>query len=272
MQIRRLLPLAAMLLLAGCGTGRLTAATEQTTESTTQQTTASAAETTATPAATTTQQTTAPATEPTTAATAQTTTEPTTQQTAAVTVTENWMLRLANKTHAVGEYAPPELTELKNGVQVDARMYPALQKMFDDMRAQGLTPFVREGYRTYAQQVDIMETRIRSYKEQGYSAAQAEKLAKDYVAEPGTSEHQLGLAVDINAESGNNWSVYNWLAAHAQEYGFILRYPQNGKAITGYEYEPWHYRYVGVEAAKEIYAAKTTLEEYLGEQALREAS
>ncbi len=273
MHLRRLLPLAAMLLLAGCGSGRIAATAEQTTEPTASQTAQPTVQptiqsTTQSTTESTTESTTQSTTESTTESTTQPTTQPTmgstTKPTAAVTVTENWMLRLANRTHPVGEYEPPELTLLKNGVQVDSRMYPALQRMFDDMRAQGLKPFVREGYRTYAQQVDIMETRIRSYRSQGYSEQKATALAKDYVAEPGTSEHQLGLAVDINAENGNNWSVYNWLAVHAQEYGFILRYPQDGKEITGYEYEPWHYRYVGTDAAKEIYDAKTTLEEYLG--------
>ena len=183
---------------------------------------------------------------------------------AAQPASEDWMLRLANKTHPVGEYAPPALVTLKNGTKVDARMYPALQKMYDDMRAQGLKPMTREAYRTYAQQQDIMQTRIRQHKNEGKSDKEAKRLAEMYVAVPGTSEHQLGLAVDINSEDGNHWNVYNWLVKNAYKYGFILRYPQGKEKITGFQYEAWHYRYVGETAALVMQKSGQTLEEYLG--------
>ncbi|MBR5370918.1 MAG: D-alanyl-D-alanine carboxypeptidase family protein [Oscillospiraceae bacterium] len=176
----------------------------------------------------------------------------------------DWMLRLANKTHPVGEYVPPELVTLRNGTQVDARMYPALQEMYDQMRAEGLQPMTREAYRTYAQQEDIMQTRIRQHKSEGKSAAEAKTLAEMYVAVPGTSEHQLGLAVDVNSEDGNNTKIYNWLAKNAYRYGFIQRYPEGKEDITGFQAEAWHYRYVGKEAAKVIREKGITLEEYLG--------
>ena len=176
-----------------------------------------------------------------------------------------WMLVLVNDSHPLTDLTPPELVTLSNGNTVDARMYPALQAMFDAMRAKGLSPFVREGFRTNEMQQNILDSRIQQYMNQGYSQEKARSLALQYVAEPGTSEHQLGLAVDINSTDGNNWPCYNWLAAHAQEYGFILRYPQGKENITGIAYEPWHYRYVGEKAAAEIYAAGVTLEEYLGE-------
>ena len=81
---------------------------------------------------------------------------------------------------------------------------------------------------------------------------------------PGTSEHQLGIAVDINADKSksSNDEVYTWLAANAHNYGFILRYPQGKQEITGTSYGPWHYRYVGVDAAREIYERGICLEEY----------
>ena len=84
---------------------------------------------------------------------------------------------------------------------------------------------------------------------------------------PGTSEHQLGLGVDINADGINSYGyeVYNWLAQNAYGYGFIYRYPENKVTITGIANEPWHYRYVGVNAATEIYKRGICLEEYLGE-------
>lgn len=83
------------------------------------------------------------------------------------------------------------------------------------------------------------------------------------MALPGTSEHELGLAVDIN-DAGDD-GVYDWLAANAARFGFIQRYPDGSERITGIDHEPWHYRYVGVEAAEQISARGITLEEYLGE-------
>ncbi len=89
-------------------------------------------------------------------------------------------------------------------------------------------------------------------------------LAEKWLAIPGTSEHQLGIAVDINAdkEKSSNEEVYEWLAENAYKYGFILRYPQSKEDITGTAYEPWHYRYVGEEAAEEIFNRQICLEEY----------
>ena len=139
-----------------------------------------------------------------------------TGSTSAVSVTtpsaeDAWMLVLVNDSHPLSVLTPPELVTLSNGKSVDARMYPALQAMFDAMRAKGLSPFVREGFRTNEMQQDILDTRIQKYVNQGYSKEKARSLALQYVAEPGTSEHQLGLAVDINSTDGNSWPCYNWL-------------------------------------------------------------
>ena len=176
----------------------------------------------------------------------------------------DWQLALANKNHTIGSYQPPELVTLYNGTQVDSRMYPDLQAMYDAMKAIGLCPYTREGYRTYTDQQEIMDNRIATHLAEGYSYEGALEQAEKYVAIPGTSEHQLGLAVDINAYDGNDYGVYSWLADHAYEYGFILRYPQGKEYTTGYEYEPWHYRYVGKTAASYIYWNDITLEDYLG--------
>lgn len=148
-----------------------------------------------------------------------------------------------------------ELTELSNGQKVDSRIYPYLQEMFDAARKDGIYPVVREGYRTYEEQQKILDDKIKAYINEGYSQSRAERTAKEWVALPGTSEHQLGIAVDINADKSksSNDEVYTWLAANAHNYGFILRYPQGKQEITGTSYEPWHYRYVGVDAAREIY-------------------
>ena len=176
----------------------------------------------------------------------------------------SWELQLVNSSHSLPEGYSFELTTLSNGMSVDSRIYPALEQMFSDMRAQGYAPFVREGYRTHEDQEAIMSNRINSYISQGYSYENAEAQARTYVAVPGTSEHELGLAVDINSEYGyDEYNMYSWLAQNAYKYGFILRYPDGGAWITGISYEPWHYRYVG-EAA-EIYSSGLTLEEYLAQ-------
>ena len=181
-----------------------------------------------------------------------------------ITVSEEWNLIIVNRWNELPEDYSVELTELSNGQKVDSRIYPYLQEMFDAARAEGVYPVVREGYRTEEEQKEILDDKIQTYINQGYSQSRAERTAKEWVALPGTSEHQLGIAVDINADKSkcSNEEVYAWLAENAYKYGFILRYPLGKQEITGTSYEPWHYRYVGEEAALEIYEQGICLEEY----------
>ena len=181
-----------------------------------------------------------------------------------ITVSEEWNLIIVNRWNELPEDYSVELTELSNGQKVDSRIYPYLQEMFDAARAEGVYPVVREGYRTGKEQQEILDDKIQTYINQGYSQSRAERTAKEWVALPGTSEHQLGIAVDINADKSkcSNEEVYAWLAENAYKYGFILRYPLGKQEITGTSYEPWHYRYVGEEAALEIYEQGICLEEY----------
>ena len=151
-----------------------------------------------------------------------------------------WNLTLVNKWNLLPESHNPSLTQLKNGHAIDERAYPDLQDMMDE------------------------------YLAQGYSQERAEAAAGELVAVPGTSEHQLGLALDIVDvanqvldERQENTEVQKWLMKNSWKYGFILRYPTDKSDITGISYEPWHYRYVGKEASKEIYEAGICLEEYL---------
>lgn len=178
---------------------------------------------------------------------------------------EEWYLIVVNPWNRIPEDYSVSLTELSNGKKIDSRIYPALQEMFDAMRADGIYPVVGEGYRTRAEQQQMMDDKISSFILQGYSQKDAKQLAKELVAEPGTSEHELGIAVDINADHlmSENEEVYAWLADYAYQYGFILRYPQYKYSVTGFDYEPWHYRYVGKETALAIYTQQITLEEYL---------
>ena len=178
-----------------------------------------------------------------------------------------WNLILVNRLNSLPEDFEIDFTLLSNGQRVDSRIYPDLQMMFDDARAEDVFPIVREGFRTHEDQVKVFEDKVSAYMREGYRRRKAEELAEQLVAVPGTSEHELGLAVDINADNSRstNDEVYIWLAENAWRYGFILRYPQGKEGITGIDYEPWHYRYVGKEAASEIYEERITLEEYLEE-------
>ncbi|MDE6788374.1 MAG: M15 family metallopeptidase [Ruminococcus sp.] len=181
-------------------------------------------------------------------------------------IPEDWRLILVNNKNAVPKNYKIELTQLSNGIYIDSRIYPDLQLMFDDAREDGVYPVAGEGYRTHEEQQNMMNDKIDSFIDEGYSKREAEKLAKDWVAEAGKSEHELGMALDINADISvsSDEEVYSWLAENSYKYGFILRYPPDKKYITGIDYEPWHYRYVGAESALEIYSRQITLEEYLG--------
>ena len=163
-----------------------------------------------------------------------------------------WNLILVDRNHYIPNNYQVELTELSNGKKVDSRIYPELQQMFNDARAEGLALFVREGYRTTEEQQKIMDEKINEYEKQGYSAKEAKKRAEKYVAIPDTSEHQLGLSVDINADTDkcSSEKVYQWLDENAYKYGFVKRYPEDKTDITGISNEPWHYRYVGTTVAK----------------------
>ncbi len=179
--------------------------------------------------------------------------------------TQEWELILVNNQNGIPKNYTPELTTLYNGRKVDSRIYPALQEMFDDMREQNIYPVVGEGYRTSEEQAQMMEDKINAYINEGYSQSRAKTLAENEVAAVGKSEHQLGLAVDINADKSlsENNEVYAWLKENAHKYGFILRYPEDKTDITGIDFEPWHYRYVGKKAAEEIHSKGICLEEYL---------
>ena len=177
---------------------------------------------------------------------------------------DSWKLVLVNSTHPLPEDFTVTLKELRNDHHVDERIYPELQQMFDDARAEGIYPLINESFRTAERQQEIMDKYIANYETNGMSHDAAVAAAEKIVAIPGTSEHQLGLALDIIAENGDSTATWQWLKENCWRYGFILRYPADKTEITGISYEPWHFRYVGVEAAREIMETGVALEEYLG--------
>lgn len=171
-----------------------------------------------------------------------------------------WYLRLVNRDHPLPESYELNLVEVPGGQMVDERIYEPLMELLNAATAENLGPIVVAGYRTWEKQQSLMDAKIAEYLAQGYSEEDAVALAERWVSIPGHSEHQLGIAVDIN---GSIYEIYAWLAAHSWEYGFIQRYPAGKTDITGCQEEPWHYRYVGVEAAAAIYESGLCLEEYL---------
>jgi zinc D-Ala-D-Ala carboxypeptidase len=175
-----------------------------------------------------------------------------------------WYLLLVNKENKLPNKFSVPLLELSNGKLIDERIYPDLQEMFDDMRSIGIFPKIYSAYRNKETQQELLNKEINDYKDLGHSKKEATSLAEKWVAPPSYSEHETGLALDINSEDGNtDEEVYSWLANNSYKYGFIIRYPQDKTYITGINYEPWHIRYVGKIAAEEIYNNQFCLEEYL---------
>lgn len=181
-----------------------------------------------------------------------------------------WNLLLANQWNKLPVDFNVELTNLSNGHAIDKRAYPDLQQMMDDARREGLSPIICSSFRTQEKQQTLFNKEVYNQIANGYSQEKAEIEASKWVAVPGTSEHQTGLAVDIVS---SNYQILDkqqeetaeqkWLMQNSYKYGFILRYLSEKSEITGIGYEPWHYRYVGKKAAKEIYKSGVCLEEYL---------
>lgn len=182
---------------------------------------------------------------------------------------EDWRLRLVNAENPLDADFWVETVEVERGHRFDARAAAELTAMLDGCRAAGLHPLLCSAYRTHEYQQQLFEKQFRKQQAAGLTGEAAEQAAGQVVAVPGTSEHELGLAADICSiayqlldEGQEQTPEYQWLAAHCAEYGFILRYPPDSTEQTGIIYEPWHFRYVGQEAAAYITAHGITLEEY----------
>lgn len=183
---------------------------------------------------------------------------------------DDWKLGLVNRTHFMEEGYKPMLAEIENGYYFDARAVEYLQEMLADGKKEGLDFWICSAYRTNEKQTTLFENKVSRLMAEGMSYEEAYEEAGTVVAYPGTSEHQLGLAVDIVAKDYQHldeWQAQTdeakWLAKNCWKYGFILRYPLDKTEETGIIFEPWHYRYVGEEAAKEIMEQGICLEEYL---------
>ena len=177
---------------------------------------------------------------------------------------------LVNPWNSLPEDYAVELMPINETHYVAAIAYQDYLDMVEDCEAAGFAPVVCSSYRTHEYQDMLFQNRIQRYIWKGYSEEEATELAGHVVAVPGTSEHQLGLALDIVDaknlrldESQAKMPTQKWLMENSWRYGWILRYPNEKSELTGIIYEPWHYRYVGKTIAKEIFDLGLCLEEYL---------
>ena len=194
----------------------------------------------------------------------------TNQNKSANSVVKDELLTLVNFENTIPKDWKVDLVQLNNGQSVDRRIYDDLIAMLQAAKSEGLNPLICSYYRTNEKQEQLYQNKVSEYLSQGYSKVEASDKAAFWVARPGTSEHQLGLAVDIVStknqrldRSQENTVEQQWLIQNSWKYGFVLRYPTNKNSITGVGYEPWHYRYVGKEHAKKINELGVCLEEYV---------
>ena len=181
----------------------------------------------------------------------------------------DWRLVLINKQHPIPEDYSFKLGTIKDGMKCDERIISDLLAMMQAARKDGINLMIRSPYRTDSRQEYNFNARIKRYMGQGYSYMEAYKLTSQVITVPGASEHQVGLALDIVCDTYDSLTAGfgdtkagQWLAEHSCEYGFALRYPSGKEYITSIEYEPWHFRYVGREAATVMHDEDICLEEF----------
>lgn len=183
-------------------------------------------------------------------------------------------LILVNPENYIPDDYTVELETVQGKYKLDVKAAQSAKDLIAGAKEAGYDMQVCSAYRTIEKSAELYQRKVQQYLNAGYSQAKAESEAARWVAPPGTSEHHTGLAMDI--VSSDYWGQYSdlehdyekfdsfkWMYEHCAEYGFILRYPKDKQEITGITYEPWHYRYVGVEAAAYIMENGLCLEEYL---------
>lgn len=181
-----------------------------------------------------------------------------------------WNLVLANRWNPLPDGYTPQLAALTGSYEVDARIVEAASQLLDGCRGAGCDPVVCSAFRSQEYQAELLRGSVERKMAAGMTESEAAEEALRSLAAPGTSEHQLGLALDIVDEANQNLTeaqestpVSRWMKEHCWDYGFILRYPNEKTDITGIIYEPWHYRFVGLEVARAMHESGQCLEEYL---------
>ncbi|MBR5375989.1 MAG: M15 family metallopeptidase [Lachnospiraceae bacterium] len=182
---------------------------------------------------------------------------------------DDWSLILINKEHLIPPDYRFELSTIKGNIKSDVRVVEHVNALLKAAEEDGVDIFICSPYRDEEKQQDLFEKKVAAYERQGFDHDEAYDMASESIAIPGTSEHQAGLAFDFVTpryqrldEGFGQTEAGIWLKDNAPDYGFILRYPKGKSDITDIEYEPWHYRYVGAKAAREITDLNLTLEEY----------
>lgn len=180
-----------------------------------------------------------------------------------------WQLILVNGDHPLPMDFTVDLVKVQGDYKVDYRIAPAVRQMIADAQKDGVQLKICSAFRTVDRQDGLYNKKVNNYINTGTGQNQAKATAATIVAKAGESEHHTGLAMDIVTPSYQkldegfaNTAAFSWLSKYAQNYGLILRYPKGKQGITGIIYEPWHYRYVGVENAKAMKAKNVCLEEY----------
>lgn len=178
----------------------------------------------------------------------------------------DWRLTLANYENILPEDFEVEVSEIADDRQFDARAINDLKDMMNAMGRDGISNvWVQSAYRSVARQKELYDNSVKKYLAQGKTQQEAEKLTDEYINKPGSSDHNLGLAVDFNYVDNKfeDLAGFKWLTENAEDYGFILRYPKDKEDITKISYESWHWRYVGEEHAKKMNQLNMCLEEYI---------
>lgn len=179
---------------------------------------------------------------------------------------DDWRLILVNHDHALPENFSPELTSIDKIRKFDSRAIDELKQMMNQMKKDGITNvWVQSAYRSVDKQEDVFERRVKEYMRQGKTREEAEEFVLQTINKPGTSEHNLGLAVDFNYVDYDfdQTAGFKWLKENAENYGFVLRYAKEKESITKVDYEPWHWRFVGKEHAAQMNERNMCLEEYV---------
>ena len=186
------------------------------------------------------------------------------------------MMVLVNHTNKMPDDYTFETKECGSKTAVNKTLQTVACDAFLEMQkaaaAENVTIWMQSGYRSVKYQTGLYERKTKYYTDQGYDLATAKEKAAAVVNPPGYSEHNCGLAADLNSpehtgldEGFENTTAFRWLCEHAADYGFILRYPKGAEAQTEITYEPWHWRYVGVENARKISASGLCFEDYIAQ-------
>lgn len=181
---------------------------------------------------------------------------------------ESWAITLISKKYPLGKAYTPTLAPVIEGISVtaDTRVADAYKLMYADALKEGLVLTPYSGYCSYSRQQSNYENKVQAFILQGMTEDEAKANAEKRIEPAGSNENGAGLSVDIVSASAGFSSTdeYKWLVNNAHKYGFVLRYPEDKTDITGMIYQPWHWRYVGIDVANEMKSNNLCLEEYLG--------